>query len=221
MEHPILRGLLGLVLVAGPLPSHAQDRPTIIFPPPAAEIEGEIEQITLAPIFAESFVCSDHFEGQLPYAGDALGSDCLVQGIEEGGPGFYRLYRSDGRTNEDWYTFGKDVLAPVAGEVVGVNDNAVVNEPGTLGRPPASMVQLRTQAGEIVLLAHVTDIRVKIGDAVTVGDKLAVVGNNGFARTPHIHIGAWREADDTPLQLRWDLSAPDEDGEPRDTVLVP
>lgn len=164
-----------------------------------------IEQVEIGPVFAESFVCSQHPEGQLPYAGDALGSDCLVQGGLDGDNGFARLYRTNGASNEDWYGWGANVLAPFDGTVSRVHVNAVVNTPGTLGQPPASMIIFTRADGVRVLYAHVADIAVAAGDRVTAGQVVAKVGNNGFSRTPHVHIGAFRG--EQPLQLRWDLRA--------------
>jgi murein DD-endopeptidase MepM/ murein hydrolase activator NlpD len=69
------------------------------------------------------------------------------------------------------------------------------------------MIQIRRADGIIVVLAHVANIRVKLGDRVTAGQVIANVGNNGMARNPHIHIGAWRESNAEPLQIRWDLQA--------------
>jgi murein DD-endopeptidase MepM/ murein hydrolase activator NlpD len=187
----------------------AQDRPPlpIIMPPKAVEPSGPIGQVELSPLFREDFVCAEHHSGQIPFAGDALGSDCMVSGGVEGRDGFSRLYRTDGRTNEDWYGWNAEVLAPTDGVIVGLLAKPEVNVPGTLGRPPAGMLQIRRDDGIIVGIGHVTNARVKIGDRVTAGQVVAVVGNNGMARNPHLHIGAWRESNAEPLQIRWDLRA--------------
>lgn len=187
--------------------AQAQDGPAIIFPPEAAPVEGDIGQILLGPIFDQPFACSQHWAGQLAYAGDALGSDCMIEGRASDAGGYARPFRTDGAANEDWYGWGAPVFAPVSGLVVGVHENAEVNRPGSFGSPPASMVQLRTDNGVIVLLAHLSGLRVTRGDRVAQGDVLGEVGNNGMSRAPHIHVGAWREADAVPLQLRWDLRA--------------
>lgn len=180
---------------------------SFIFPPKAAQVSGPIEQLELAPIYRDDFVCSQHAAGQLPYAGDALGSDCMITGGVDGDSGFSQLYRTDGKTNADWYGWNAEVLSPTDGTIVGVLAKKDVNTPGTMGHPPAAMIQIRRSDGIIVALAHVANIRVKLGDHVTAGQVLANVGNNGMARNPHIHIGAWRESNAEPLQIRWDLKA--------------
>lgn len=183
-------------------------RPRIAFeePPLARKVTGEIESVMLEPLFRQPFMCSEHHDGQMPHAGDALGTDChVIGGIDEKGQGFSRFYRTDGRTNADWYSWNAEVLAPFDGIVTGHFPNGSVNEPGTLGRPPAGMLQIRRSDGTIVLLGHVADVSVAVGDRVAAGQTLARVGNNGPSRAPHIHIGAYRG--DVPLQIRWDQRA--------------
>lgn len=57
----------------------------------------------------------------------------------------------------------------------------------------------------MVVHAHVTAVKVKPGDVVSVGQVVASVGNDGMSRSPHVHVGAYRG--DLPLQVRWDLRA--------------
>lgn len=200
----LLTGLAGVSMAGAPTPPAPR---TFIMPPKAALVVGAIHEVELSPIFAEDFMCSQHWEGQIPYAGDALGSDCMITGGVEGDSGFSRPFRSDGRTNADWYGWHANVLSPTDGTVAGLFVKDVENVPGTMGNPPAGMLQIRRADGVIVLLAHVTDIAVIRGEPVKAGQVVAKVGNNGFARAPHIHIGAWREATAEPLQIRWDLRA--------------
>lgn len=165
----------------------------------------QIESVVVGPIFNAYALCSEHPAGSLVVTGDALGADCQIQSWSPGdGPEFAKPFRTDGHTNEDWYGWRADVLAPIDGTVTGVLVNAVVNTPGELGQPPAGMVLIQRADGVTVLLAHVDDQTVKVGDAVRRGQKVGVVGNNGMSRNPHIHIGAYRGT--TPLQIRWDLS---------------
>lgn len=169
---------------------------------PAPDLPG----ITLHPLYRAPFACIEHPAGQATFLGDALGTDCMVTGGQKpGGPGFTSLYRTDGRSNADWYGWGAEVFAPFDGLVERVVANPVVNTPGTIGSPPAAMILFRRADGTNVLYAHVAEITVAAGDSVRAGQPIARVGNNGISRLPHIHVGAYRGA--TALQVRWDLRA--------------
>jgi hypothetical protein len=53
--------------------------------------------------------------------------------------------------------------------------------------------------------AHLDNIRVHQGDHVGAGQVVALDGDNGTAKNPHVHVGAYRGK--KPLQIRWDLAA--------------
>jgi hypothetical protein len=179
-------GLLGLVAFAS---AHAADP--------------KIEAVIAHPMFSTIFTCSEHAYGELHGLGDELGSDCVVEKfVEDHGRTWLRSYKSDGRKNEDWYGWNADVLAPCAGKVVDIRENKVTNQPGIMGKPPAAWIHVGCEDGVHFMLAHIASPIVKVGDRVEAGQKMAQVGNNGMARHPHIHIGAWR--DQTPLQIRFD-----------------
>lgn len=177
-------------------------------PPKAAHVTGPIEQVTLGPVFADRYLCVEHAL-ELEYAGDAMGVDCLLPGgVEINRSGFLKLYRTDGKANVDWYGWDAAVLAPFDGIVVYVQPEGVENIPGILGPPSAAgAIRFRNDEGVIVTYAHVAKIAVKAGDKITAGQVVAKLGNNGQTRAPGIHIGAYREADTVPLQIRWDLRA--------------
>lgn len=197
-----------LFLLLGQTAAPSPPTPPRMGPPPkAAPVAGPIGETTLGPIFRQRFTCAQHPMGELDYAGDALGSDCLVTGGVDGASGYMKFYRTDGKTNEDWFGWRAEVLAPVSGEILGVLAKPETNVPGTMGRPPAAQIRILTDDGVIVVLAHLTDFRVKAGDRVTAGQVIALDGNNGMARNPHVHVGAWRQSDNIPLQIRWDLRA--------------
>lgn len=178
----------------------AKDPPS---PPPYA-----LDYALAHRIFDDYYSCGEHREGELKSLGDNLGSDCVVQILEEiDGRTIAREYRGNGERNEDWYGWGRDVLSPCDGEVVRININEVVNQPGILGKPPATIVALKRDDGVHFLLAHLAAITVKVGDRVSAGQKLGVVGNNGYGRSPHVHIGAWHG--ETALQIRFDLRRSD------------
>lgn len=177
-------------------------------PPKAAHVTGPIEQVTLGSVFADRYLCVEHAL-ELEYAGDALGTDCLLTGgVEINANGFIKFYRTDGKTNADWYGWHADVLAPFDGSVIYVRPEGPENVPGVLGAPAnAGSIRFRNADGVIVAYSHVAHIAVKAGDKVAAGQIVAKLGNNGQTRAPGIHIGAYREADAMPLQIRWDLRA--------------
>ena len=102
----------------------------------------------------------------------------------------------------------QEVLSPCTCEVVKININPVINEPGIMGKGVASFILLKNADGVMFMLAHIANPKVHVGESVGEGQVLAVIGNNGQARLPHIHIGAWR--DEEPLQLRFDQNHMDE-----------
>ncbi len=167
--------------------------------------DATIGEVTLAPLFHDVFMCSEHPLGQLHGTGDAIGTDCMFVGGVEDGHGYERPFRTDGKTDADWYGWHAEVHAPFDGLVTAVLINPVVNVPGTMGKPPASGIVFLRADGTNVIYAHIMDPRVKVGDRVTAGQVVAIDGNNGMARNPHIHVGAWRGRQ--ALQIRWDLRA--------------
>ncbi len=171
------------------------------------KVTGPVEQVLLSPVFDRIYSCVEHPFGSLGFLGDDLGTDCLVQGGITREGGYLRNFKTDGKRNDDWYGWHADVLAPLDGTIDFIWINPVDNTPGTFGKPPASEITIRGDNGVMISLAHIVDPTVKKGDHVTAGQKIAKVGNNGVARAPHTHIGAYRISDKTPLQIRWDQRA--------------
>jgi murein DD-endopeptidase MepM/ murein hydrolase activator NlpD len=87
---------------------------------------------------------------------------------------------------------------------VSVTENPVDNKPGILGESRAAGIELERDDGVHFALGHIQKPKVRAGDRVKAGDIIAKIGNNGYARSPHLHIGAWKAK--TALQIRWDLS---------------
>lgn len=191
--------VIAAILAAAAAPAFAQGR---------AVTPETIETVTLHALHNEYYACGEHRDGELEYLADALGTDCVIQGglVEGVEGGFVRPFRNDGAANEDWYGWNANVLAPFDGQVRAVRINEVTNLPGQLGRPPASLIVFERADGMLVLYAHVQDVQVAQGDTVRAGQIVARVGNNGYGRSPHIHVGAWKG--ETPYQIRWDLRTP-------------
>jgi murein DD-endopeptidase MepM/ murein hydrolase activator NlpD len=103
-----------------------------------------------------------------------------------------KSFRTNGRTNEDYYAFGQPITAPCDAEVVfaveGVKDNVpgVMNPMLTLG----NSVLLKTKQNEFILLAHFKQqsLKVKQGELVKQGQLLGLCGNSGNSSEPHLHF---------------------------------
>lgn len=177
-------------------------------PLPVPEASSDIPLVTIHPPFSSDYSCAEHWVGQLQSTGDSLGTDCYITQVvtDEHGRRFARAFTGDGTKNEDWFSWQAPVLAPIDGKVVRiVVAKGSENEPGVLSEPPATFVVFKDTMGVYVLIAHLSDLSVEVGDKVTAGQPFAVVGNNGFSRSPHVHIGAW--VGRTPYQIRHDLKA--------------
>jgi len=103
-----------------------------------------------------------------------------------------RTYKTNGKTNEDYYAFGQQLFAPCAGEVVLVTDGVNDNVPGVMNpaQVTGNTVIIKTANGEFLLFAHFkqNSIVVKQGQQVKQGDPLGLCGNSGNSSEPHLHF---------------------------------
>jgi hypothetical protein len=99
--------------------------------------------------------------------------------------------RGDGKKNEDYYAFGREVLAPADGKVIEVIEGVRDNTPGSMNPYSAvgNCVVIEHREDEFSVLAHFKQgsIKVKAGDAVKRGQVLGLCGNSGNSSEPHIH----------------------------------
>lgn len=97
-----------------------------------------------------------------------------------------------GQSNEDYYAFGKELLAPCDGEVVLVVDGVKDNIPGTLNPIyiPGNTVIMKAISGEYLFFAHFKQfsIKVKQGQKISMGEVLGLCGNSGNSSEPHLHF---------------------------------
>jgi len=100
-------------------------------------------------------------------------------------------YKSDGKANEDYFGYGKEVLAPANGTVVEAIDGIRENSPGLRNpyAPIGNTIIIQHSNHEYSVLAFLKQgsIRVKVGDKVTRGQVLAQCGSSGSATEPEIH----------------------------------
>lgn len=103
-----------------------------------------------------------------------------------------RSFRGDGFALEEYYAFGRPVLAPAAGIVRVVHDAEPDRGIGDWpGRPSAgNHVVIEVGAREFLFVAHLQQgsIAVSPGDRVEAGQLLGRVGNSGDSSEPHVHV---------------------------------
>ncbi len=103
-----------------------------------------------------------------------------------------KSFKTNGKTNEDYYAFGKELFAPCNGEVVTVIDGVKDNVPGEMNRNDitGNTIVIKTSANEYVFLCHFKNgsIKVKKGEQVKSGQLLGLCGNSGNSSEAHLHF---------------------------------
>lgn len=101
-------------------------------------------------------------------------------------------FKNTGAQNEDYYAFGKELIAPCDAEVVLVVDGVKDNKPGELNPVyvPGNTVILKTAKEEYLFFAHFKQhsIVAKQGQQVKQGELLGLCGNSGNSSEPHLHF---------------------------------
>lgn len=109
--------------------------------------------------------------------------------------------RDDALNNDNWVSFGQDVLAAVDGVVTKIQDGISENTPLSYPQPPLELSKVpgnyviikANQEGQTyyVLSAHMQpgSIQVKEGDVVKAGETIiGKLGNTGNSSAPHLHF---------------------------------
>lgn len=103
-----------------------------------------------------------------------------------------KSYKTDGKKNEDYYAFSKEILAPCDGEIVLAVDGIKDNIPGVFNPIyiPGNTVIIKTANNEYLFFAHFKQhsIVVKQGQKVKQGEVLGLCGNSGNSSEPHLHF---------------------------------
>lgn len=103
-----------------------------------------------------------------------------------------KSFKTDGKTNEDYYAFEQELIAPCDAQVVLVVDGIKDNSPGELNPiyAPGNTVILKTENDEFLFFAHFkqNSIAVKQGQKVKQGELLGLCGNSGNSSQAHLHF---------------------------------
>lgn len=100
-------------------------------------------------------------------------------------------HTGDGRSNEDYFAYGKEVLATSDGEVVEVVDGVRDNTPLDTNDYVVTGNCVVIKHGAVYsLTAHLQQgsMLVKKGDRVKAGQKIGLCGNSGNSSEPHVHF---------------------------------
>ena len=140
----------------------------------------------------------------------------------------YRIHREvKGRelTNDDFYAFATEVVAPAPGVVIELADDVEDNAHGQWNYYSiGNYVKIDHGDGIVSGLYHLLkgSIVVKVGEVVERGQILGLVGNSGYTDAPHLHYGLFDEKGATiPTNFSDYVSWDEKDGERPMTVGVP
>jgi murein DD-endopeptidase len=107
-------------------------------------------------------------------------------------------FTGDSKDNKSYRAYGAEVLAVASGSVVATKDGIPENVPGPTSRAVpitrdtvgGNHIVLDLGGGRYAFYAHLQpgSLRVKVGDRVTQGQVLGLVGNSGNSTEPHLHF---------------------------------
>ena len=120
-----------------------------------------------------------------------------------------RTFAGSGTKNEEFFAFGKNVLAPTSGTVVAVEGGRPDGVPGQLDReakPEGNFVVLDLGSNVWAFFLHLKSGSpvVKPGQKVNAGDVLAQVGASGRGLEPSLHVHL-QDAPETEKGSGWPL----------------
>ena len=118
--------------------------------------------------------------------GQRRAADIIIKGADD------LSHKDTGRRNEDYFVYGKEILAAAPGTVVTAIDGVPDNEPGSMNPLCAVGNCLIIDQGshEYAVYAHLKpgSLSVHRGDKVRKGQVLALCGNSGNSSEPHLHF---------------------------------
>jgi murein DD-endopeptidase MepM/ murein hydrolase activator NlpD len=118
--------------------------------------------------------------------GQRRAADLIIKGADD------LSHKDSGRRNEDFFVYGKEILAAASGTVVTAIDGVPDNVPGSMNELclVGNCLIIDHGSGEYAVYAHLKpdSLRVRRGDKVSQGQVLALCGNSGNTSEPHLHF---------------------------------
>ncbi len=108
-----------------------------------------------------------------------------------------RSYAGDGSRNEQYFAFGAEILSVADGTVVAVRDGMpeeAPHQPTVAVRHPADyagnhvVVQIQPDVWAVYAHLQPGSVAVQVGDRVTTGRRLGLLGNTGNTTEAHLHF---------------------------------
>lgn len=158
--------------------------------------------VVSAPLLGERYVAADgccdaarHTRAALPVNGQLFVAQRYAIDYEQADDA-NRIFTGDPKNPASYEIFGKEVLAVADGTVVGTRNDLPEQVPGTypsgiaIDEADGNFVVLDIGNGFFVNYAHMQpgSVRPKVGDRVTRGDVIGLVGNSGNSVAPHLHL---------------------------------
>ena len=158
--------------------------------------------VVSAPLRGERYIAADaccdavrHTRALLPVNGRPFLAQRYAIDFEQA-DAQNRIFTGDPRDPGGYEIYGEDVLAVADGIVVGARNDLPEQTPGTypagipIDEADGNFVVLDIGDGFYVNYAHMQpgSVRPKVGDRVTRGDVIGLVGNTGNSVAPHLHL---------------------------------
>lgn len=144
-------------------------------------------RIRLQLPFMGKWMVSQGYDGALTHKGDwGKAIDFII--VDEQ----LKTYRGNGTQPEDFYCYGKPVLAPADGLVQQMEEFIDDNEIGKINQEKnwGNSIVIKHAEGLYTKMSHLKkqSFRVRVGDYVRQGDIVAACGNSGRSPEPHLHF---------------------------------
>ena len=144
-------------------------------------------KIRLQLPFIGNWMVSQGYNGSITHKGEwSKALDFIIVDSQ------LKTYESPGTDPEDFYCFGKPVLAPGDGFVQEVAGHIDDNEIGRINKKEnwGNSIVIKHAEGLFTKISHLkkNSLKVQAGDYVKKGDIIAACGNSGRSPEPHLHF---------------------------------